>query len=222
MKISIILNLVLAAALVAVSVYCVRLVNGGAPQGKDTGKTETSAPADSVAAESAYDCIMTRSSVRAYTDEAVDDAAVEKLLRAGMAAPTARDARPWHFYVITERETLDKIAADFKNISMAAQAPMAIVVCGDMSKALDGEGQAYWIQDCSAATENILLAAHSLGLGAVWCGIYPITERVDQLRELLQIPSNLIPLNVIPIGHPSRAPKVKDKWDPSAVTPSLE
>lgn len=157
--------------------------------------------------------IMTRTSVRAYSDRPVSEATVDTLLRAAMAAPTARNAQPWQFVVITDRAILDSIAANSQNIKMAAEAPLAIAVCGDLSKAIEGDGQPYWIQDCSAATENLLLAAHAMGLGAVWCGIYPIPDRVAFVSSLLGLPEHIIPLNIIPIGYPKAAGTPKEKFD---------
>lgn len=164
-----------------------------------------------------YENILTRSSVRSYTDEAVPDSLVNKMLRAGMAAPTARDNRPWEFFVVTNPDIKNKVAETSKNAGMAAKAPLLIVVCGNMDKEPEGVGGEYWIQDCSAATENILLAAHSFGLGAVWCGVYPIQERVESVREILDIPVNMIPLNVICIGYPDGETSPKDKWNPECV-----
>ena len=101
--------------------------------------------------------------------------------------------------------------------SHAAKSPYCIVVCGNMEQALDGNAREYWVQDCSAATENILIAAHSLGLGSVWCGVYPIDDRVDALRKVLRIPDSVIPLNVICIGYPDAPVAPKDKWKPEKV-----
>ena len=101
---------------------------------------------------------------------------------------------------------------------MLEQCALAIVVCGDMDKALQGKGQAYWIQDCSAATENILLAAHALGLGAVWTGVHPIDDRVAFVSKVLNMPETVVPLCVIAIGHPAESPTPKDKWKPENVS----
>ncbi len=161
--------------------------------------------------------IMTRTSIRSYQDREVEDYKVEKLLRAAMAAPTARNKQPWKFIVIKDKQTLKAISDHFSTMRMAQHAPMAIVVCGDMEQALSGDARAYWAQDASAATENLLLAAHAMGLGAVWCGIYPIQERVATLKELLKLPTNITPLNVIPIGYPNENPTPKDKWKPENV-----
>lgn len=165
----------------------------------------------------ALETIMTRTSVRAYTDQPVADETVEQLLRAGMAAPTAVNKQPWAFVVIREREQLDKLREVHPNARMLASAQLAIVVCGDMTKALEGAGRDFWIQDASAATENILLAAHALGLGAVWTGVYPNPERTAAISEALGLPEEIIPLCVIPVGYPAESPEPKDKWKPENV-----
>lgn len=149
--------------------------------------------------------IMTRTSIRQYQERAVSSDTVEILLRAGMAAPTAVNRQPWHFVVVTHPETLEALGGRSKD------APLAIAVCGDMTKALEREAREYWVQDCSAATENILLVAHALGLGAVWQGVYPISQRVENVSKLLGLPEHLVPLNVIAIGYPDEAPAPKDK-----------
>ncbi len=168
--------------------------------------------------KAAIENIMTRTSVRSFTDKPVPAEAVETMLRAGMAAPTAVNKQPWHFVVVNSREKLDELAGTNRNAKMLQEATLAIVVCGDMDKALPGKAQEYWIQDCSAATENILLAAHALGLGAVWTGCYPMDERVKAVREVLRLPEHLTPLCVIVIGYPNENPAPKDKWKPENVT----
>lgn len=160
--------------------------------------------------------IMTRTSVRQFTDEAVGADTVETLLRAGMAAPTAKNLQPWAFAVISGRSVLDSLQA-VSPYARLETAPLAIVVCGDMNKAADGGAGEFWVQDCSAATENILLAAHALGLGAVWCGGYPDSARVEGIRRVLGLPANLVPLNIISLGHPAVNPEPKDKWKPENV-----
>ena len=162
--------------------------------------------------------IMTRTSIRQYTDQTISNDTIETLLRAGMAAPTAVNKQPWHFIAITDRMKLDSVAVANPNAGMAKKAPLVIVVCGNLKKALEGPAQAYWVQDCSAATENILLAAHGLGLGAVWTGIYPIKERLDAFNQLLKLPDTIIPLCAIVIGHPAEQPAPKDKWLPENVS----
>ena len=173
---------------------------------------------DSDNKNAAIETIMTRTSIRSYTDRVVSDDTVEMLLRAGMAAPTAVNAQPWHFVVVNERTKLDELAGTNRYGDMLRQAPLAIVVCGNMEKAMQGPGQPFWIQDCSAATENILLAAHALGLGAVWTGCYPIEERVDTVSKVLGLPETIVPLCVIVTGYPNENPQPKDKWKPENVS----
>ncbi|MCM1074645.1 MAG: nitroreductase family protein [Ruminococcus sp.] len=161
--------------------------------------------------------IMTRTSIRDYENRPVEESKIDTLLQAAMAAPTAVNKQPWQFIVIKDKKTLKAISENFKSMKMAEKAPLAIVVCGDLEAALPGDTSEYWVQDASAATENLLLAAHSLGLGAVWCGIYPIPDRVELLKNILNLPDNIIPLNVIPIGYPAEDPQPKDKWDSKKV-----
>ncbi len=164
------------------------------------------------------ECIMTRVSVRAYTADKVSETQIEKMLRAGMAAPSAVNKQPWHFIVVTEQVQLDALAEVTPNAKMAASAPLAIVVCGDMSKTLEGEARDFWIQDCSAATQNILLEAHALGLGAVWTGTWPALERCAAVAQVLDIPEGIVPFATIVIGHPAGENKPKDKWNPRNVS----
>lgn len=169
------------------------------------------------ACDVAYENIMTRTSIRQYTSEPVSSGAVDSLLHAGMAAPTAANKQPWTFLVIDLREMLDSISTMSPGWAPVGRAPMAIVVCGDTDKALAGEAADYWIQDCSAVSENILLAAHALGLGAVWCGVYPVKDNVESLSGYLRMMPNIIPLSIIAVGHPAENPTPKDKFDSSAV-----
>lgn len=162
--------------------------------------------------------IMTRTSVRKYADKPVEKEKIDAMLRAGMAAPTAVNKQPWHFVVINDKAKLNELAAANPRAKMLLTAPLAIVVCGDMTKALQGKGQEYWIQDCSAATENILLAAHAQGLGAVWTGVYPMDDRIQPLSKTLKLPETVIPLCTIVIGYPAEQPKPKDKWKPENIS----
>ena len=164
------------------------------------------------------DNIATRTSVRSYLDKPVDAALIEQMLRAGMAAPTAVNRQPWHFVVVTDKAQLFALAKANPHAGMAAKAPLAIVVCGDMKKALSGEAREFWVQDCSAATENILLAANALGLGAVWTGTYPDQKRCKDVSAVLNLPEHLIPLNTIVIGYPDKENTPKDKWKPENVS----
>ncbi len=164
-------------------------------------------------ADAVINNIMTRTSIRSFTDEPLTDSQIETLLRAGMAAPSAVNKQPWKFVMVKSKPLLKQIADSMPNTRLAT-AVCAIVVCGDMTKTLDGVARDFWIHDCSAATENILLAAHALELGAVWSGIFPNPDRVDKLRGLIGIPETQIPLCVIAIGHPAENPSPKDKWNP--------
>ncbi len=187
---------------------------------RDMGDSSVIVESESVVEQSresvGLDIIMTRSSVRSYTSQVVEPSKIETLLKAGMAAPTAGNRQPWELVAVTDRATLDSFAKIVPGAHMAAKAQNAIVVCGTPSKALVPE---YWVQDCSAVTENILLAAHSMGLGAVWCGAYPNNsdDKVGQISKLLSIPEGTYALSIIVVGYPDGEPTVKDKWDPTKV-----
>lgn len=166
----------------------------------------------------AIETLMTRTSIRSFTDRPVSADTIEMLLRAGMAAPTAVNKQPWHFVVINDRAKLDELGGNGRQSQMWQESTLAIAVCGNMEKALEGPAQAFWIQDCSAATENILLAAHALGLGAVWTGCYPMEERMANVTQVLNLPEHIVPLCVIVMGYPNENPNPKDKWKPENVT----
>ncbi|GAK55849.1 nitroreductase [Candidatus Vecturithrix granuli] len=162
--------------------------------------------------------IFERKSVRHFQpNKSVSKEDLTTLVKAGMAAPSAVNKRPWAFVVITRRETLDTLGEHLPYAKMLKQAPAAIVVCGDLHNALPDDWQEFWIQDCSAATQNILLAAEALHLGAVWTAAYPAEDRIDTVRQALALPEHIIPLNVIPIGYPAGNDKPKDKWNPDNV-----
>lgn len=199
MKISMIINAVLAIALVFLSYKL-------AVTGKDKGKGQDSS-------EVVLHTILKRTSIRSYENKTVEKEKIEKLLRAGMAAPTAMNKQPWHFVVVTDKGQLQKLSEANPYAAMAAKAPLAIVVCGDMNKAAEGNAREFWIQDCSAATENILLAATGMGLGAVWTGTYPSKKRCADVAKVLGLPESLIPLNTIVIGYPDADVSPKDKWN---------
>lgn len=167
-------------------------------------------------AEIVVDNIMTRTSVRQFTSEPVGRDTLDVLVKAGMAAPTAVNKQPWAFVVVTERAVLDSLmnVHPWSNLQTASA---AIVVCGDMQKALDGFAREYWVQDCSAATENILLAAHAYGLGAVWCGVYPNPDVLPGVKRILGLPDAVTPLNIITLGYPAQNVEPKDKWVPENV-----
>ena len=168
--------------------------------------------------DNAIETIMTRTSIRSFTDRAVSADTIEMLVRAGIAAPTAVNLQPWHFVVVNDRAEIDELGGNGRQSQMWHESPLVIVVCGNMEKAMEGVGQAFWVQDCSAATENILLAAHALGLGAVWTGCYPIEDRVANISQVLGLPEHIIPLCAIVMGYPNESPQPKDKWKPENVS----
>ncbi len=162
----------------------------------------------------AIDAILTRRSVRRYTDRPVSDDSMTQLLRAAMAAPSARNQQPWQFIVVRERSLLEKMAEVSPYAKMVRHAQVAVVVCGDLE---NEESPGFWVVDCAAATQNLLLASHALGLGAVWVGIYPRDERVAWVRALFEPPEHIIPFAIIAIGHPAETPGVVDRFDPARV-----
>jgi len=160
--------------------------------------------------------ILKRKSVRRFTEIEISDAQIYMLLRAAMAAPSAKNVQPWHFVVIENNETLQQLAAQLPYAKMLSSAALAIVVCGDTSMHT-GESAQNWIMDCSAATQNLLLVAESIDLGAVWTAAYPYKERMEAVRMAIQLPEHIIPLNVIPIGAPVGGEKPLDKWNPDRI-----
>lgn len=162
--------------------------------------------------------IMNRKSVRKYTDKPVKAEDVETILRAAMAAPSAVNQQLWEFIVIDQQDVLRKLGEELPYAKMLLHAIAAIVVCGNLEKTYDHNPQSpYWMMDCSAASENILLAVEVLGLSAVWTAVYPDKQRIESVRRILHLPDNVVPLNAIPIGYPAKEEKPKDKWNPKAV-----
>ncbi|MDR1414895.1 MAG: nitroreductase family protein [Odoribacteraceae bacterium] len=159
------------------------------------------------APKGALEVIAARRSVRKYLEKPVENEKVLAMLRAGMAAPSGKDLRPWEFVMVTESVVLQAMAAGLPYAKMLAGAPLAIVVCGDTARS------AYWYLDCSAAAQNVLLAAEAQGLGAVWTAAYPYDDRVAVVREALHLPENVVPLCVIPVGYPATNAAPKDKFN---------
>ena len=143
------------------------------------------------------DYIFRRRSIRKFTDELVSDIQIKFILEAAMAAPSAHNSKPWHFIVIWERKTLDRIAEIHPYGKMLFQAPLAVAVCGDTTIS-----PKRWDQDCAAATENILLALPELGLGGVWLGYHPRSNDEDFLKNILSVPQNIRVFSMVAIGHP--------------------
>jgi len=155
--------------------------------------------------------IFTRRSIRRYTDEPVSEADLQGLLEAGMAAPSSSNRKPWHFVVVTDRENLIALAEVHPHGKMLAGAGAAIAVCGD------SDISARWAVDCSAATENILIAAATMGLGAVWLGCYGSPERERAIRGVLGIPDSIGVLSLLSIGHPAEEKEARTQYDPNRI-----
>ena len=164
-----------------------------------------------------FNTIMTRVSVREFTGEKISDAQIDTLLRAAMAAPSAINKQPWYFIVVTNEAKIAQLGDSLPYSRCANHPACAIIPCGDLSKAIEGEMAAFWINDVSAATENLLLAAHSMGLGAVWTGLHPDMNRVRMVQQLLELPEHIVPLCVVPVGIPAEQPEVKDKYTPDNI-----
>lgn len=161
------------------------------------------------------DYIFRRRSIRSYTDQLVDRQTLILLLQAGMAAPSAVNSQPWEFVVITEIAVLDHLRRRMMFGQYNAQ--VIIAVCGSPDVAKNSAGRTYWIQDCSAALENILIAAAGLGLGSVWVGVYPEEEKVKAVREVLNIPDTVIPLGLVYLGHPAETQTPRTQFDEQKV-----
>ncbi len=147
------------------------------------------------------DIIQKRRSIRKYTNQEVEKEKLELLVSAATIAPTACNSRPWEFVIITDQEVLQKLQS--KLLFARYNAPAAIAVCGNLKIANNSAAKQYWVQDCSAATQNILLTAVSLGLGAVWIGVYPLPSVIKPVSEILNLPEHVTPLNLIYIGYPA-------------------
>ncbi len=154
------------------------------------------------------DAILKRRSIRNYRGGTVDKSTIRELLIAGMYAPSARNQQPWHFLVIEDRNTLVRISQVHPYASMLPGAALAILVCGDETLELS---KGYWSVDCAAATQNILLAAHALGLGAVWLGVYPREKRQADIHEIFRLPEHIHPFSLVSLGHPAEVKPVPDR-----------
>ena len=178
-------------------------------QGTDENKEATAANNDN--GQAAIENIMTRTSIRQYKDQPVEQEKIDIMLKAAMAAPSAVNLQPWHFIVITDKQTIGLLSGQ-----EPTNAPLLIAVCGDTDKTTMPDGKMklpdFWVEDVSAATENLLLAAHALGLGAVWTGVYPAMERVAEVANVLNCPKNIVPVAVVRVGYPDEAPEPKNKF----------
>lgn len=161
-----------------------------------------------------FEALMTRRSIRQFTSDPVSEAAILKVLEAAMMAPSAGNAQPWHFVLVTDRGLLDKIAEIHPYAGMSRDAAAGILICGDLRcERYPGN----WPADCSAATQNILLALHGLGLGGVWTGIWPGEELMQNFRELLGLPDEAMPLAFVPFGWPASVPPTPARYQPDRV-----
>lgn len=155
--------------------------------------------------------ILSRASVRDYIDKKIPKEDLELIVKAGMSAPSAMNAQPWRIVVVTDRELLNKLASKLLFAKMLKKASVAIVVCGEIG--INPFAKSYWSQDCSACTENILIALHSMGYGGVWTAVFPDEKKEESVRKVLEIPSKVRVLNVIAMGVPKGKVKAKEKFD---------
>ena len=155
------------------------------------------------------EALRTRRSIRKFEDRPVPEETVRQVLDMAMMAPSAGNAQPWQFVVVDDRALLNRVADIHPYVKMAPHAPLGVLVCGDLSKE---KYAGYWVQDCSAAMQNLLLAAHGLGLGAVWTAIHPMEDRVAAYTKLFNLPEHIIPLGFAPLGWPAQAPKSRSRY----------
>jgi len=231
MKIHAVLNVLLAIAIIILLMSPARIGNNGdfKPAQMTKGEVDKmpdsstvsispAAPAASqaisVATNPTLATIYERKSVRSFTGEPVSREMLTELVKAGMAAPTARNRQPWQFVVISEKPAMLSLAEKLPYAKMLASTGAAIVVCGDLEIARAGDTEGMWMLDCSAATQNILLAAESMGLGAVWTAAFPYADRIAAVNEVIKLPEYVVPLCVIPVGRPTGSDRPKDKWKP--------
>ncbi|MDR2574530.1 MAG: nitroreductase family protein [Desulfovibrio sp.] len=144
------------------------------------------------------EALFTRRSIRKYTQKPVSDEDITILLKAAMLAPSAHNCRPWHFVVIRDEAVRKALAERHPYAKMAAEAPLVIVVCANLGEEKEPD---FWVQDCSAATQNLMLAARGRNLGSVWCGLHPKEDREDIARDVLKLPPNVRALSLVVIGH---------------------
>ncbi len=162
----------------------------------------------------AITAIMTRRSIRSYTKGPVPDQALDTAIKAAQAAPSAGNCQPWHFIVVRERATLEAIPSIHRYAKMAPDAQVGILVCADPSQE---KYPGFWVQDCSAATVNLLLALHAQGLGAVWTGIHPDAERVAAFQKMFEMPQGIVPFALVLVGQPVNQGKEADRYRPERV-----
>lgn len=160
------------------------------------------------------EAILSRRSIRKYTEQPVSGEIVKELLEAAMSAPSAGNQQPWHFVVIRDRQILNQITGVHPHSLMLKEAPAAVLVCGDL---ILERHKGYWVQDCSAATENMLIAAQAKGLGAVWLGVYPREDRVAGIRKIIGLPDHVVPFAIVSIGYPGEHKPPSNRFDPGRI-----
>lgn len=162
------------------------------------------------------DFIFARRSVRKFQDGEIPEEILNDLLKAAMAAPSAVGRDPWHFIVVRNKSMLERITDILPNGKMLREAGAGIIACGDIERAHDRR-ESYMLQDLSAATENILLAAGALGLGSCWLGIHPRQERIEEIKKLFSLPENIIPVCGIALGWPAEEPEPRTRYQEERV-----
>lgn len=161
-----------------------------------------------------FDALFNRRSIRKYTRQEIDKESIIKIIEAGMYAPSAANKQPWHFIVFKEQSTIQSIIDVHPNAAMLKGAAAGILVCFD-EKLQHDDG--YGVIDCSAATQNMLLAAHGMGIGACWVGIYPRNNRVETLGKLFKLPEHVVPFSVISLGYPGSTPNKPERLKPERI-----
>ncbi|MCG8689094.1 MAG: nitroreductase family protein [Desulfobacterales bacterium] len=161
-----------------------------------------------------FEAIHTRRSIRKYQDKEISEPVVKDILAAAMMAPSAGDARTWQFVIVTDQDKKDQVKTVHPYVGMITKAPMGILICGDLSKE---KFEGLWPQDCSAAMQNLLLAAHGKGLGAVWTGIYPLEDRIAKFKSIFELPDHVIPFGLAVMGWPAQKVPSKERYTKECV-----
>lgn len=158
--------------------------------------------------------IKRRRSIRKYTSQPVDEDDLIPLIRAAMYAPSAGNQQPWEFIIIDDNDLLEEFAIKHSNAHMLSETPAAVLICADLSRLKHDK---FWVQDCAAACQNFLLAAHDRGLATCWVGVYPRENRVSDIRKMLKLPDQIVPFSLIPVGKPDETLPVPDRFDSSRI-----
>ncbi len=161
-----------------------------------------------------FEAIYTRRSIRKYQDKEIPEEIVKKILSAAMMAPSAKDSRTWHFILVKDQDKKNRIKDVHPYVGMVTESPLSILICGDLTRE---KFQGFWPQECSAAMQNLLLAAHASGLGAVWTGVYPVEERILKFKEIFNLPEHIIPLGLAVVGWPDQERKSKERYSEELV-----